>query len=113
MSDFWEFRQMITPVVIQVLYFLGVIALAIAGLAMIVIGAKHDRGRELGTGLALLVLGPLVLRIYAEVLIVAFKINESLTDLRALAVWTAEREHDYDKDDHDEDTDSTASLSEH
>ena len=40
MSDFWAFRTMVTPVIIQVLFWVGVIVCIIAGLVMIVMGIK-------------------------------------------------------------------------
>jgi Domain of unknown function (DUF4282) len=95
-----------------VLFFLGMIALLITGVVVIAIGAKHGRGSQLFVGLGIVVLGPLVLRIYAEVLIVVFRINETLTDLRALAIWTAEREHGFDKEALGEDTGSMPAVTE-
>jgi hypothetical protein len=102
MSDFFAFRRMVTPVVIQVLFWLGSIAIVASGVAYIVIGARDRSARELLSGLGLILFGPLAVRIYAEILIVVFRINETLTDLRALAVWTAEREHAYDASDAEE-----------
>jgi hypothetical protein len=54
----------------------------------------------------LILFGPLLVRIYAEVMIVVFRINETLTDIRALAVWASERiyaEGEIDDEDDEED----------
>jgi hypothetical protein len=69
-SDFFSFRQMVTPVIIQVLFWLGVAVSVVAGLFAL--------GESPLGGLLLIVLGPLVVRIYCELLIVLFRIHDSL-----------------------------------
>ena len=107
MSDFLTFRRMVAPVVIQIVFWLGSVAVIVFGVAGIVIGAHHNRASEVVGGFMLLLFGPLVLRLYCEVLIVAFRINDSLTDIQKLAVWAAERvyagepEDEEDEDEHD------------
>jgi uncharacterized membrane protein len=76
MSDFLAFRKMITTLIIRIIFWLGVIAAVIAGLGMLVDGRSG--------GLALLILGPLAVRIYCELLIVIFRINETLTEIKNL-----------------------------
>jgi hypothetical protein len=53
-------------------------------------GSDHD-GREVLYRVLLLLAGPFALRLYCEVFIVFFRINETLTDVRSLAIWAAER----------------------
>jgi hypothetical protein len=53
------------------------------------------QGRLQRAYVALVCLGPIVVRLYAELLIVVFRINDSLSDIRSLAIWTAEREDEY------------------
>jgi len=93
MSDFMTFRRMVTPYVIEVLFWLACVAVVVAGLVLFVLGLHERHRSESLTGLGCIVLGPLVVRIYAEILIVIFRINATLTDLRALAIWAAERAH--------------------
>jgi hypothetical protein len=52
----------------------------------------------------LILFGPLLVRIYAEVMIVVFRINETLTDMGALAAWASQRIHAEGEidDEHDE-----------
>ncbi len=88
MKEFITFKRMLTPILIQIVFWLAVIVLVIGGLVTAVIGLTQMGGRNmagaLGTvvgGIAMMVFGPLVARIYAEILIVIFRINETLTDL--------------------------------
>lgn len=81
MSDFLSFRKMITPVVIQILFWLGVLICVAAGLLLF---AGSDSLPSSGfvsprlAGLLLIVVGPILVRIYCELLIVLFRIHESL-----------------------------------
>lgn len=77
MGDFLAFRKMITPLVIQVLFWLGVVGAVLMGLFTLVTAD----GLQKIVGLGILVGGPFVVRIYCELLIVLFKIHESLTDI--------------------------------
>ena len=103
MSDFMAFRWMLTPVLIQIMFVLGSLAAIAAGLVAVGDGAAHHHSGRLGAGVALILLGPIVVRLYAELLIVVFRINHSLTDMLSLAIWTAEREHEFDATTLDED----------
>ena len=82
MSDFWAFRTMVTPVIIQVLFWVGVIVCIIAGLVMIVMGIKLPGDQMVLKGVLLAILGPLGVRVYCEILIVFFRINETLTEIK-------------------------------
>lgn len=96
MSDFMAFRWMLTPVLIQIMFVLGSLVSIAAGFVAIGHGASHHNSGQVGVGIALVLLGPIVIRLYAELLIVVFRINASLSDIRSLAIWTAEREHEFD-----------------
>jgi len=84
MWDFLTFRKMLTPIVIQVLFWLSVVACILGGIGAILAGiARIERTPELiGIGILAVVFGPLVMRIYCEWLIVLFRINDTLTDIR-------------------------------
>ena len=43
MSDFWAFRTMVTPVIIQILFWIGAILCLITGAIMVIYGATHFR----------------------------------------------------------------------
>lgn len=78
MGDFFSFRRMITPVIIQVLFWIFVAVAVIGGLALLFKGGSGTL-----VGLLWLVTGPLIARVYCELIIVVFRINETLTDIRA------------------------------
>jgi len=72
MKEFLTFRKFITPVAIQVLFWIAVVSLVITGLLTMGRGGTVD---AIG-GLLLIVLGPIVARIYMEVLIIIFRIYD-------------------------------------
>ena len=76
MIDFLTFRRMVTPLLIQVIFWVGVVASVIAGISVIV--AHH----AIVDGLVRIIVGPLLVRIGCELLILFFRINETLTDIR-------------------------------
>jgi len=82
LGDYLTFRRMITPVFIQIIFWIAVIGIVIAGLVQISNG-------KTAAGILLLLLGPLGVRIYAEILIVIFRMNESLLDIRNAKLGSA------------------------
>ena len=85
MSDFWAFRTMVTPVIIQILFWIGAILCLIVGAIMVIYGATHfqaGQSQYLWKGVLLFVLGPLGVRVYCEILIIFFRINETLTEIK-------------------------------
>lgn len=83
MGEYLSFRRMITPVIIQVIFWLGVAACVIGGLVLIVAGAgaRYGGGGQVLSGIFLLLLGPLGIRVYCELLIVFFKMLELLREI--------------------------------
>ncbi len=78
LKAFLTFRRMITPLLIQITYWILTAAVVIGGLVLLITGDGDDRWG----GLALLILGPIGVRLYAEIFMVIFRINETLTDIR-------------------------------
>lgn len=78
MNEFLSFRKMITPVLIQVIFWLTSAAVVIS---LLVAG-----GQQGGTGvLVALIMIPIVvlmIRVYCEVLIVLFRIYDTLVEIR-------------------------------
>ena len=74
-EDFLTFRHMITPVLIQIGYW-------VLTAALILISSRFLNDI---LGLLLVLVGLLVVRIFAEVFLVAFMINGTLTDIRSAA----------------------------
>jgi hypothetical protein len=89
-SSFLNFERMITPVIITILFWIGLIIVAISALVVffggIIGGLNGDGfGSVLGGlfgGPLVFILGGLMVRIYSELLILAFRINETLTDIK-------------------------------
>jgi len=84
MEDFLKFRKMITPTIIQILFWVGVAGAVIGGLISMGMSFGRSGGGAatfLG-GLMMLILGPVVVRIYCELLILLFKMHESLTEIK-------------------------------
>ena len=75
MGEYLAFRKMITPVFIQIIFWIAVAFIVIAALYQI----SEDNA---GGGILLLLLGPLAARIYAEILIVIFRINDNVAGIR-------------------------------
>ena len=92
LRDFMSFRRMITPLIIQILFWIGIVISVGAGTVVFfggIIGGISDQsiGAALGGlfgGPIIMLLGILLTRIYAELLILAFRINETLTDIKNL-----------------------------
>jgi hypothetical protein len=83
--DYLTFRRMVTPLVIQVLFWLGVVFCAFFGTALIVSGLTHRLFVDWTTvlvGVVLVLLGPVLLRISCEATMVFFRIHETLTELK-------------------------------
>ncbi len=81
MGDFLAFRKMITPTIIQIIFWLGVLVCVIVAFGAIV-GGSAMSGTGMGGplyGLLILVLGPVLVRVYCELLIVLFRIYDSLS----------------------------------
>lgn len=83
MKDFLAFRTMLTPVIIQGIFWIAAGICVIVGLTYILLGVgQYGGGPKVLKGLGLLVLGPLGVRIYCEILIIFFRINETLTEIK-------------------------------
>lgn len=75
MEDFVFLRKMITPTIIQIIYWVAEV-IAILFSLYILIKASFIMG------LVYLILLPISVRVYCEILIIIFKMNESLSDIR-------------------------------
>ena len=90
LNDFITFRLLITPWLIEIVFWLGVIACIVGGAT--VIGTSFDRPNPttsktdhfstttFALGLAILLLGPLMLRLFCELFIIIFKIHDELKE---------------------------------
>ncbi|MGI5901046.1 MAG: DUF4282 domain-containing protein [Desulfitobacteriia bacterium] len=81
MGKFSSFEKMITPTIITVLFWVGVILSIVTGIVSIISGFAIGEGAMALSGLLILILGPLFSRVYCELLIVIFKIHKTLLDI--------------------------------
>ena len=77
LMDFLAFRYMVTPVIIQVIFWLGIVVIVFGALAQL----SSPFGNPLG-GLLLLVVGPLFWRVICELYILLFRIHSSLNEVK-------------------------------
>ena len=89
MKDFFSFKKMITPVIIKILFWLAILGCIIGGIFQIAMGATMGATMEFGfmpelvlTGFALLIFGPIVVRVYCELLLILFSMNDTLTEIK-------------------------------
>jgi hypothetical protein len=78
MGDFLKFETMITPILIQVIFWLTVIFCVVGGI-IIMVGADETSARV--GGLLLFIFGPIGARIYSEILIIVFRMNDHLRQI--------------------------------
>jgi len=74
-EDFIAFRAMITPVIIQGMFWVGVIVCVLVGLFTMFTQSPF-------MGLLLLLLGPIAVRVNCEIIILFFKMNETMTQIK-------------------------------
>ncbi|AVQ80141.1 MULTISPECIES: DUF4282 domain-containing protein [Variovorax] len=74
MQDLLGFDKMVTPIIIRILYFLGLLAvLAMTATALF-------QGRIL-VAIGVLVFGAIIVRVYSELLILLFRIHDNLVSI--------------------------------
>jgi hypothetical protein len=86
-GDFLTFRSMVTPVIIQVVFWIGVLLCVAVGLRTIVsstdgggLGRKEFSPTMFAAGIAAILIGPVLVRVYCELLIIFFKIHDELKE---------------------------------
>ena len=83
MEDFISFRKMITPTIIQVLFWIGVAGSVIFGLFMIGNSfGRYGGGFLFLYGLLVIIIGPILTRIYCELLILFFRMYGTLLEIK-------------------------------
>ena len=83
LNKFLNFDEMVTPLIMKIIYWLCVGVSVLSGLAIIIIGVtnRYGGGWQVISGLFLIVLGPLFVRIGCELVIVQFEIHRNITEL--------------------------------
>ena len=77
--DFLAFRKMLAPVLIQIIFWPGIIGCLVYGVGLITNG-KYEY--EKVVGFCVIFLGPVFVRLLCEGWILFFRMNETLTDIR-------------------------------
>lgn len=83
-KKFLNFDQMITPTIIKIVFWIGAALSVLSGIVIIISGITSYIGGagEVFMGLLTMILGPFVVRIYCELLIIFFKMNETMTEIK-------------------------------
>jgi hypothetical protein len=82
-NELLSFRKMITPTIIQVLFWIFAGLAVLVGLGMIIGGIATRGGAGLTfMGLLYILIGPILIRIYCELIILLFKIYEEIVAIR-------------------------------
>ncbi|WP_239094081.1 DUF4282 domain-containing protein [Bacillus sp. B15-48] len=79
-----QFNKMITPSIIKFVFWIGAGLSVLFGIIQIIAGAAspYGGGIQVISGLFTIVLGPFITRIYCELLIIFFKIQETLQEIK-------------------------------
>jgi len=84
MNDFLSFKKMITPIAIQVLFWIGVGVCIIMGITMIAAASQFARATAVVSGLVVLFVGPIAVRVACELIMAVFGIYEKVKDITTL-----------------------------
>jgi hypothetical protein len=77
LKDFLTFKKMITPIIIQAIFWLLLIIIVASGIITIF----H---KQIITGILMIILSPFAVRVMCEWFIVLFSINASVAEIRDL-----------------------------
>ena len=80
-KDYLSFKRMITPKLVNVFFWVGTIISVVIGLGLFIVSLASIHSQGILIGFLTMLLGPLVIRIYCELMVVFFRINETLTDI--------------------------------
>lgn len=76
-GSLFSFDRMITPKIIQIIFYIGLVVFVLAGVGIILTGELSPV-----VGLLVIIVGPLLVRVNCELIIVIFKIHEALQSIR-------------------------------
>ena len=84
MGDILAFRRTITSLIIKIVFWIGLIVILVLGIVAIVDGVSNDSdiGEVIAGGVLILILGPIIWRVFCEFLLLTFRILENLADIR-------------------------------
>lgn len=82
LADFLAFRTMLTPVLIKILFWIGVVFCLIAGIGNLLIAFRADSITGLVFALLFMFAGPIFVRVWCELMILWFRIHETLQQIK-------------------------------
>lgn len=85
MKEFFEFRKLITPSVIKVVFILGVVLSFFAGALDVKAGINaidFGGGALIFSGILKIFFGPILVRVFCEIVVALFKINDTLAEIK-------------------------------
>ena len=71
--DFLAFRKLVTPMIMPVVFWIGVAIAVIMGIVTLVDGARFNSARLITMGIITLFLGPVFVRILCELVLTFFR----------------------------------------
>jgi hypothetical protein len=80
--EFLTFRRMVTPIVIQIIFWIGVGICVLSGIGLMILAFRFGGIVDFLMALGTLILGPLMVRIYCELLILLFRIHDTLQEIK-------------------------------
>ena len=80
--DFVAFRKMITPIIMPAFFALSVLLCVVNAIVCIVKGVSHSDGALVLVGVLYLLVGPIVIRVGCETVMVLFRILETLRETK-------------------------------
>ncbi len=82
MNELMNFDRFLTPIFIKIIFWIGVLYSLLYGLITIISSfSDYGSGSSVLIGLLYIVVGPFVSRVYCELILVAFKIQQHLQSI--------------------------------
>ncbi|MDR0480629.1 MAG: DUF4282 domain-containing protein, partial [Gallionellaceae bacterium] len=75
------FDKMLTPIIIKVIYYLGLAGVGISAIVLIIAAFRFNSLMSFIYAIVTLVFGSLMVRVYCELMILAFRIYDKLVDI--------------------------------
>jgi hypothetical protein len=82
LGEFLAFRRMVTPIVIQVIFWIGVVFCVLIGLGQLFFGLRFMSIISILSALFTIVVGPLLVRVWCELVILLFRIYDTLQEIK-------------------------------
>ncbi|WP_282755053.1 DUF4282 domain-containing protein [Desulfuromonas thiophila] len=78
-----NFDEMVTPSIIKIIYYISIFAVVLTGLIQLFTGlnSSYGGGAVVFSGIVTILIGPIVVRIYCELMILLFRIYEKLCEI--------------------------------